>query len=284
MLTAGTVLAERFEIQKLFLICRFSTLFHAIDQQSGEAVVLRVLRLRPPLPGQQDQRDAERTQIEREGAAVSQFAHPNLPAVTAIHHDQDRVVLVLEPFSGRTLDVVVREEGAMSVERAGRIMVQFVDALAFLHGRTPPIIHRDLRPHSVVLTDNGVLKIAEFGLARIFEPGHDPTTTLFRAEGNANYAAPEQLGRSPSAPCNDIYSFGAIMYFLLTREHPAKSVERMMGDTRMRPLHEIAPGVPPELETIVDRMIAPARSARYETVSEIASELANAFPHWFDGP
>lgn len=274
-LTAGQLLANRYEIVREFLICRFSTLYHALDRTMGLPVVIRLLRLPPT--GEAKRLSDMRVQIEREGSLLAQLRHPNLPAVLQIAQDGERFFLVLEHFEGRTLDIYLKEIGVIPLQALYQLLRQFLYALDYLHSQTPPIIHRDLRPHSVVLTSNGVLKIAEFGLARITEPG-DPSTTRFRSEGSSNYAAPEQLARSPSSPANDIYALGCIMYFLLTHEHPPKSMERAMNETPLRAMRECSPQLPPALEAIILRMMEPPRTKRYTTAKEVEADLLVHFP------
>jgi serine/threonine-protein kinase len=271
------VLAGRFRITSPFLICRFSTLYHGVDLGGEVPVVIRLLRLPPA--GDEKRRQDIRVQIEREGAVLAQLSHPNLPAVYEVGHHGPHTFLVLEHFEGHTLDVFLKHMGSLDVPYVRRLLGQFLDVLGYLHRQSPPIIHRDLRPHSVVMSHEGILKIAEFGLARITEPGRDEAvSTLFKSEGNSNYAAPEQLLRVGSAPANDIYALGAVMYFLLTQEHPPKSLDRATGDARMRTIGASRNDVPPALEKVVLRMMEPARARRFSTVEEVLAEMQTAFP------
>lgn len=274
-LKTGDLLSQRYEVQGLFLICRFSTLYHAIDRATGVPTVIRMLRLPPA--GNEQRRNDMRVQIEREGATLAQLRHPNLPAVLSVEHDGDKTYLTLEHFEGHTLDVHLKAVGSIGLTEVENILRSFLHVLEYLHSQDPPIIHRDLRPHSVVLADNGVLKIAEFGLARITEPG-ESTSTLFRSEGNAQYASPEQLLRAPSIPANDIYSLGCIIYFLLTHEHPPKSMERATAESPLRGVREFRPDVPEAFEAIVTRMMEPSKSKRYATVQEVTADFESAFP------
>lgn len=274
-LAAGTVLCGRYEISKDFLICRFSTLYHATDVRSGTPVVIRLLRL-PPFGDEQRRADMQ-VQIVREGARLADLQHPNLPAVLDMAEDSERYLLVLEHFDGRTLDLFLKDVGALPARALCELLQQFLQVMEYLHSLDPPIIHRDLRPHSVVLTTDGVLKIAEFGLARINEPGEAAGVTLFRAEGSSNYAAPEQLARSPSSPANDIYAVGCIMYFLVTHQHPPKSMDRVMTETPLLSLRDANPEVSAELDGIIRRMMEPARGKRYETAREVMADLARIF-------
>lgn len=274
---SGEVLAGRFEIGSMFLICRFSTLYHAVDKRglSRTPVVIRMLRLPPG--GDEQRRNDVRVQIEREGAMLSQLHHPNLPAVLEVGHHAQHTFLVLEDFEGITLDVFMKQVGSVDVPYVYYLMQQLLHMLDYLHALDPPIIHRDLRPHSLVLGADGVLKAAEFGLARINEPG-TPAETLFRSEGSSNYAPPEQLTRVASAPANDIYAVGATLYFLLTHEHPPKSIDRATGVAEIRPLSEIRSDIPPALEAIITRMMDPARGKRYASAGEVFHDVNQAFP------
>ncbi|MEW6283943.1 MAG: protein kinase, partial [Candidatus Eremiobacterota bacterium] len=230
----GDLVAGRFALLKQVMVGRFSTLFDAEDRATGTPVRLR--RVDP----ESATREA-RLQTLREGRLLSRLSHRNLPRVLEVVEDRTGIYLALEEFSGRTLDELVKEQGPLPPELLQRYLEQFLSVLAYLHGQEPPIIHRDLRPETVLVTPHGVLKLVEFGLARMRDSSGDTKGTVFRSQGSPHYAAPEQLLGEPSHPGNDLYSVGAILYFLATGNPPPRSVDRLFGAveaTRLESLGE----------------------------------------------
>jgi serine/threonine protein kinase len=267
----GRLLNGRYEVQVEFLLCRWSTLFHAVDQCTGTAVVLRMLRLPPPASGSMDE---IRLQTLQEGAVLAHLNHRNIPRVLDVLSEDDQIYVVLDDFDGRTLDVYLKEQQAASHLALGekqltQYLHQFLSVLEYLHGHEPPIIHRDLRPHSVILTSRNVLMLAEFGLARLEEPGK----TRFTSVGSSSYAAPEQLSTAPSLPAVDIFALGCIMYFLATGAHPPRSTERLEKDPCHERLRVLRPDLGEGFEGMVESMMEGRARRRLSTVQHVRRTL-----------
>jgi serine/threonine protein kinase len=128
----------------------------------------------------------------------------------------------MEYIEGITLEEAVAGAGRgdIPLSRIRRWIVQICEVLEYLHGRTPPVIFRDLKPANIMLTPDDNVKLIDFGIARLFLEGKEKDTMII---GTPGYAAPEQYGRSQTGVRSDIYSLGATMYFLLTRKDPGFS-------------------------------------------------------------
>jgi len=257
----------RFALQKPLLVCRFSTLYEALDRATGTPLVLRKLE------GSDATSREARLQTLREGRFLARLVHRNLPKVLEVVEDGGQVYLVLEEFSGRSLEQVGVED-TLAQPLLERYLEQFLSVLEYLHTQDPPIVHRDLRPDSILVTTHGVIKLAEFGLARMRESKADPRQTSFRALGSPNYAPPEQLMGEPSAPNNDIYAVGSILYYLATGQTPVKSVDRWYGAAALTPLAEARPDLSPGLVDLIGAMMEPEFANRMGTVGEVQERFA----------
>lgn len=269
-LTGQGLVAGRFAILQPLMTCRFSSLMYGLDRAHNLPVVLRRLETE----GQPD-RDA-RLQMLREGRFLSRLQHRNLPRVQEIVEDLGVVYLILEEFEGSTLEQACQAnpEG-LSSEVLRRYLDQFLDVLEYLHGQDPPLIHRDLRPDSLLVTPHGVLKLAEFGLARMLESATDARQTVFRSQGSPYYAAPEQLLGDRSQANHDLYSVGAILYRLASGQSPAKAVERMMGSVQHPGLGELRPDLDPALVECIETLMHPEQDLRFQAVAQARQALAS---------
>ena len=269
-LTGQALVAGRFAILEPLMTCRFSTLLYGLDRAHQLPVVLRRLE------ADSSDRDA-RMQMLREGRYLSRLQHRNLPRVQEIVEDRGQVYLVLEEFEGKLLEDVAREHSdGLNGDILRRYLDQFLDVLEFLHGQDPPLIHRDLRPDSLLVTPHGVLKLAEFGLARMVDSAAsapDGRQTAFRSQGNPYYAAPEQLLGEPSQAHHDLYSVGAILWRLATSSQPPKAVERMMGATVEEPLSQRRPELDLVLSGVIDRLMGPEAERRFASVAQVREAL-----------
>lgn len=262
------VVAGRFAVLDTLMQCRFSTLLYGLDRAHQLPVVVRRLEAEG-----EPNREA-RLQLLREGRFLSRLQHRNLPRVQEIVEDRGVVYLVLEEFEGATLEQQAQQHpDGLAPEVLERYLEQFLDVLDYLHGQDPPIIHRDLRPDSLLVTRHGVIKLAEFGLARMLESATDPRQTAFRSQGNPYYAAPEQLLGDRSMPAHDLYAVGAILYRLASGQAPAKAVERMMGGQQHPPLGELRPDIAAHLVQVIERLMAADADQRFAAVAEVRTAL-----------
>src|SRR5262245_40168948 len=227
--------------------------------------------------------------FRREVRAAARLSHPHIVTV----HDADQAgathFLVMEHVAGTTLSSLVREQGPLPVARACDYVRQAALGLqhAFEHG----MVHRDIKPHNLMLTPDGQVKVLDFGLARLaseVDPAEAPggagpdvsATASGMLLGSADYVAPEQVADPHAADVRaDIYGLGCTLYFLLTGQPPfpvgtlAQKLEAQARSTP-RPLATLRSGLPPGLARILGRMMAKDPAERYQTPAEVAEALA----------
>jgi serine/threonine-protein kinase len=221
-----------------------------------------------------------RSRFRREAQAIARLKHPNIVQIYDLGECRDAQgscpYMVLEYLAGGTLEQVGRRGLATPHEVAG-----LVEALARAtdHAHRHGIIHRDLKPANVLLTADGVPKIADFGLAKL----HDGQTFLTPSGdivGTPNFMAPEQAtGRTRDVgPLADVYALGGILYHLLTGRAPfdGESFLDILAQVRGSeppPIHALNPHVPPDLAAICQRCLAKAPADRYPTAAALAEDL-----------
>jgi predicted Ser/Thr protein kinase len=219
--------------------------FLAEDQQLGRKVALKLLHHRFA----QDPDFVER--FRREAQAAAGLQHPNVVSVYDRGTFDDTYYIAMEYLPGRSLKQLIREEAPLDPLRAIDITIQILKAARFAHRRG--VIHRDLKPHNVIVDDSGHAKVTDFGIARA---GASDMTETGSIMGTAQYLSPEQAqGRSVNAG-SDLYSIGVVLYEMLTGRVPfeadsAVSIALKHVSEAPVPPTQINPNIPPELEQTV---------------------------------
>src|ERR1700693_5268807 len=225
--------------------------------------------------------------FEREAKAVAALSHPNILAI----HDFGRGVgiasAVMELLEGETLRDRL-DAGALPVRKALDYALQIAQGLAAAHDRG--IVHRDLKPQNVFLTRDGLVKILDFGLARSLpesrtttedetKPGSDPSATLPGIVlGTVGYMSPEQVRGRRADHRSDIFSFGVILYEMLSGERAFRKdsqIETMMAILQEEPpqLSRAGKGVPPELEELVEHCLENSPEERFQSARDLTFAL-----------
>ena len=221
-----------------------------------------------------------------EARAAAQITHPNIAAIYDILETGEHPCIVMEYAQGETLSVLA-SRGAVPCAQAVNIGLQLADALARAHAAG--VIHRDLKPANVVLTPDGVVKVLDFGVARLYSTGQDQAvadaatrvsthTQLSGMAGTPTYMAPEQLAGHPASTLSDIYSLGATLFELLTGRRPfegattADIVYQVLS--RPTPLVSACNGlVPAQVTAIVAKAMAKERVERYLSAEQLRDDL-----------
>jgi serine/threonine protein kinase len=269
-LLSGTYLGP-YCIDRLLGSGGMGNVYRATDTRLGRAVAIKVLREeRAPA--------AMRLRFQREAQAISSLNHPNICGIYDIGTFRDSSYLVMECVEGETLAQVL-ERGPLPIRTAVHIALGIVEGLAAAH--KTGIIHRDLKPGNVMVTESGA-KILDFGLSRIVAGSvseRPPTLTIEgTVMGTPAYMSPEQFTSSDVDERSDIFSFGLVLYEMVTgkRAFAGTSAPQVMAAI-MRdmppPPRTVHPHVPPGLERIIWKCIEKAPERRFQAVNEIASEL-----------
>ncbi len=244
--------------------------YKARDTRLDRFVALKVLP-----PEKVSDPDRKRRFIQ-EAKAASALNHPSIITIYGIDHAEDVDYIAMEYVAGKTLDDLIPRKG-MRLSLALKYALQIADALARAHGAG--IIHRDLKPSNVMVDEHGLVKVLDFGLAKLTEvSGPEAETVLARTAegtilGTAAYMSPEQAeGKSVDAR-SDIFSFGAVFYELLSGRQPFTR-DSIVGTLAAIIRDEPAPlEVPAELVAIVARCLRKAPAMRYQTMTEVHAAL-----------
>jgi eukaryotic-like serine/threonine-protein kinase len=221
--------------------------------------------------------------FQREAMAANATRHPNIVEVTDMGRFEDGAIfMVLEFLDGRDLGSLLNDERALPISRAVHILSQVCDALSAAHAAN--IVHRDLKPENIYLTTRGedpdFVKVLDFGIAKFAETAGGGITRAGTTVGTPHYMSPEQaIGEKELDRRADIYSLGVVLFNCLAGALPFddESFPRLMMKVvyQQAPrLSEIVPGVPPELERLVDAMLAKNPGARPQSCREVKEALA----------
>jgi eukaryotic-like serine/threonine-protein kinase len=210
----------------------------------------------------------------REPRLLASVSHPNIVAITTAEKQDGVFFIVMEYVQGETLETIIMREGALDLGRALDYACQICNAVD--HAHRQGVLHRDLRPANVLVSDTGVAKVADFGTSRFLEIAAHGTTVI----GSPPYMAPEQFqGRAVLA--SDIYSVGVILYQMLTGTLPYFSpnpaqIERLVAQGRCTAPRVRNSQIPREISDIVMKAIAVELHERYQRASEMIDDLATA--------
>src|SRR5689334_8541062 len=252
--------------------------FLAEDQQLGRKVALKLLHRRFSA----DPDFVER--FRREAQAAAGLQHPNVVSVYDRGSFEDTYYIAMEYLPGRSLKQLIRQEAPLDPIRAIDITIQILKAARFAHRRG--VIHRDLKPHNVIIDDADQAKVTDFGIARA---GASDMTETGSIMGTAQYLSPEQAqGHAVSEP-SDLYSAGIMLYELLTGRVPfdgesAVTIALKHVNERPVPPSMINPAVTPELEGVVLRALEKDPRYRFQDADAFIAALEHARASLRPGP
>lgn len=213
--------------------------------------------------------------FEREARAVASLTHPNIVTIFAVGSHDDYHFMAMEYVKGNTIDQIVREKGRYGIREAVEIVQQAADALAEAHRND--VIHRDIKPHNIMIDQAGRVKVMDFGLAKLMS-GRTEITATGTYMGTPSYMSPEQCQGHELDPRTDIYSLGIMLYEMLAGTPPFKAdtplaVMRKILDDPMPSLTAAAPAAPYEVECILSKMTAKDANARYASADDLSADL-----------
>jgi len=213
--------------------------------------------------------------FRREAQAVAKLSHPNIVSVYDVGHEGDTHYIVMEYVEGSNLKEIVREEGVLPVGRAVDIARQICEGLD--HAHENGIVHRDIKPHNILVTTGGKVKVTDFGIARAVT-SVTVTHTKGTIVGSVHYFSPEQARGETTGARSDIYSVGVVLYEMVTGQVP------FQGDSpigvALKHIQEQPPApaklnnnISPELEKVILRAMEKDISLRYQTAGDMAGDL-----------
>ena len=214
-----------------------------------------------------------------EAVTLAKVNHQNIATVYELFRDEDRLLMVMELVSGQTFEQLIEQTGPMSVERAASLTGQILDALG--HAHRAGIVHRDLKPANLMLTDAGIVKVMDFGIARV--SGTERMTSDGFMVGTPAYMAPEQVRGEDVDGRTDLYAVGVVFYRLLTGKLPFKAetavamIHSQLND-QPTPARQVRADLPEWLESTLMRALAKRPGDRFQTADEFRAALHDVAP------
>ena len=268
MLSKGQKINGRYEIIKSIGEGGMANVYLAHDNILDRQVAIKVLR------GDLANDEKFIRRFQREAKSVSDLSHPNIVEVYDVGCEEGQHYIVMEYIEGRTLKQLIQKRGALTVLEVVDIMTQLTDGLA--HAHEAYIIHRDIKPQNIMILDNGIIKITDFGIAMAMNATQ--LTQTNSVMGSVHYLPPEQAAGKSATVKSDIYSAGILMYELLTGSVPFKgdnAVEIALKQMKEKlpSVRKQNPLIPQSVENILIKATAKNPKNRYDTVREMHDDL-----------
>ena len=265
------VLAGRYEIVEKIGDGGMAVVYKARDKQLNRFVAIKILK---------KEFISDQTFVEnfiKEAKAAASLQHPNIVTIYDAGKDRDIYYIVMEYVEGRALSELIAAEAPLDYKRCIRIAKQIASALALAHSTN--IIHRDVKPHNILMMEDGTAKITDFGIAKAVSDGtiiNDSGIIM----GSVHYFSPEQSRGQYVDEKSDIYSLGIVLYEMITgrvpfdADNPVTIAVMHMNETIIPP-SKLVKGVPPGLEQIVMKATAKFQSDRFSNIDEMYKALDN---------
>jgi len=244
--------------------------YKAVDETLGRDVAVKTLN--PDLANTEVM-----NRFRAEATILAKLNHPQIATIYELFRDENDLLMVMEFVRGETLDKLSERLGPIAPDRAAYLIERILSALE--HAHRAGVVHRDVKPANVMVTDEGGVKIMDFGIARVL--GAEQKTIDFRLMGTPAYMSPEQVMGEEVDGRSDLYSVGVLFYRLLTGTLPFSAdtalgmLQRQIRDTPT-PLHVHRPSLPPWCEEIVQRALAKAPGERFQSAGEFRDALLRA--------
>jgi len=263
------VLSDRYRIVKHLARGGMADVYEAEDTLLNRSVAVKVLHANFA----SDQAFVAR--FRREAQAAANLSHPNIVAIFDWGQDEGTYFMVMELIRGRTLREIMRSEGAIMPRRAAEIASEAAAALSIAHQHG--VYHRDIKPGNIMITEDGAVKVTDFGIARALDDSEELTRTG-AVIGTATYFSPEQAQGLPADERSDVYALGIVLYEMLagkppfTGESPVAVAYQHVSEQAVSP-DQINPEAPRELSAIAEHAIRKSPSDRYASADEFRSDL-----------
>ncbi len=265
----GQTLDQRYEVTSLLARGGMATVYLATDLRLDRVVALKVMH--PHLAND----PGFVARFQREARSAARLSHPHVVGVYDQGSSDGHVYLVMEYLPGRTLRDVLDEYGPLSTEQALVLLDPVIEALAAAHAAG--FVHRDIKPENVLISDDGRVKVADFGLARAVSTT-DSTHTTGMIIGTVNYLSPEQVEHGNADARSDIYSTGILFFEMITGSVPHSgesplSIAYQHVNSDVPPPSSVLSGIPPEADALVLSATKRDPVLRYQTAQDFLADV-----------
>ena len=275
----GRVISGRYVVQAIVGTGGMAVVYRAFDQKKNRIVAIKVLR-----PEYESDEEFVR-RFSREAEAASKVSHQNIVNMLDVGIDGDMRYIVMEYVDGQTLKDMIRQRGTIHPDTAIRMTIRILAAVD--HAHRNGIVHRDIKPQNILVDNQGRVKVADFGIARLKAA---QTTTLEEgsttgsALGSVHYFSPEQARGEVADEKSDLYSVGVVMYEMLTGQVPfdgetSVSVALKHLSEEPKSMRDHQEGISQALDEVVMRALCKDASKRYQTAAEMAADLRKSISH-----
>lgn len=272
MLELGTMLSGRYEVLKRVGSGGMADVYMAKDHKLNRNVAVKVLKSEYV----EDEKFLKK--FEAEAQAVARLAHPNIVNIYDVGIEDGINYIVMELAEGITLKEYIRKKGYLSPKETVEISTQIASAIS--HAHKNHIIHRDIKPQNILVSDTGIIKVTDFGIAKA--TSSNTVTSTATAMGSVHYISPEQAKGRFCDEKSDIYSLGITMYEMVTGHVPfdhenGVTIALMHLQNEITPPSQIRDGIPDSLEKIILKCTMKKPEERYQTADDLIADLRLVF-------
>lgn len=272
MILEGKLLGNRYEIIEKVGNGGMATVYKAEDKVLKRNVAIKILRDEFTT----DEEFIKRFEIEAQSAA--RLVHPNIVSIFDVGVEENLYYIVMELIRGKTLkEIIIEERGPLPWKWSVNVAIQIASALEMAHKNN--IIHRDIKPHNIIITEDGIAKVTDFGIAKAVS---NSTITAFGTTiGSVHYFSPEHARGGFTDAKSDLYSLGVVMYEMVTgkvpfdADTPVSVALKHMQEEPEEPI-ELNPNLPNAVNKIIMKALKKDTTLRYQTASEMLSDLRRA--------
>jgi len=263
-------LLDHYQVEKLIARGGMASIYKGIDTRTGRPVAIKI-----PHPEMEiDPVYFER--FHRESEIGAKLDHPGVMKVYLEEEDRQRVYMVMEWVEGRLLRRLMSEQGKFPAERAIKIILRILDALAYIHGHG--VVHRDVKPENIMIDADDNIKLIDFGIAATAGARRITFAKLSNTMGTPDYISPEQVKGKRGDARSDLFSVGVMLYEMLTGKVPfhGENPFAIMNDRLLNnptPPREIDPSISPQVQEIIYRAMERDPAKRYQTAGEFSHDL-----------
>jgi eukaryotic-like serine/threonine-protein kinase len=271
-LNPGQIVYNRYRIARLLDQGGMGAVYRAWDLTLNIPVALKEMLPDPNMPSQQ--LSELREQFRQEAQVLATLMHPNLPRVTDFFDWHGNNYLVMDFIEGESLASMISRYGSLPEQKVLNWAKELFSAIELCHQHN--VLHRDIKPHNIIVRNDGRAVLVDFGLVKLWDPQQPQTQQIIRQMGTLEYAPLEQFGmqqKRHTDPRSDVYSLAATLYHALVGQKPPSALARLMEGQQIIPPQHTRPSVPPHVTQALMRALELDQEHRFQTMSAMKQAI-----------